>query len=147
MIPSLPSHLQAQIHDLLQQLLPIQDLSERGSIKEAFGNLLPRLDPLLDPLFYLRRLLPCPLRCRHYPELRVRMGHLASPIRILGVGQTVPGIDHAAEISELLLRLFTGRADVQTPARRHLDTRRYKVQFPVFCVAVAYPKNVVALSR
>lgn len=70
-------------------------------------------------------------------------GDRAGPVRICRVSQTVPGVDLAPEVIELLFCPPSGRADVQAFARGQLDPWGDKMQLMMAGMGMADPEDIV----
>lgn len=70
-------------------------------------------------------------------------GDRAGPVRVCRVSQTVPGVDLAPEVIELLFRPLSGRADVQAFARGQLDPWGDEMQLMMAGMGMADPEDIV----
>lgn len=91
----------------------------------------------------LRRLLPLSEGCCDAFQLMARAGDRAGPVRVCRVSQTVPGVDLAPEVIELLFCPLSGRADVQAFARGQLDPWGDEMQLMMAGMGMADPEDIV----
>lgn len=100
-------------------------------------------DPIQQLPHVLRRFLPLSEGLCDAFQLMAGAGDRAGPVRVCRVSQTVPGVDLAPEVIELIFCPLSGRADVQAFACGQLDPWDDEMQLMMAGMGMADPEDIV----